>query len=219
MSFGFPLESKVCFRILGCTSVPLSTLKVFFHCLLKSLIATEKCFIISWCFKTTLKRSDLKQKPFYSLSGFCRSPGISWAVSSLDVGWGCSHLGTEFSLHIKAGRACGWPLILAVLGISPGAVNCCPQFSFRWLLCVAWAPLLAWWLSFEGWCPRAKVARRKSVICPCLEGLSSESHVRFLCILLVRALRGSAPGKLQLSVGEAACAYREGENLGCICGD
>lgn len=38
--------------------------------------------------------------------------------------------------------------------------------------------------------------------------------MRFLCILLVRALRGSAPGKLQLSVGEAACAHREGENLG-----
>lgn len=54
----------VCFRILGGALFFLSTSEIFFHCLLESVIATEKCFNYQLMLKTALKFSGLNINHF-----------------------------------------------------------------------------------------------------------------------------------------------------------
>lgn len=95
-------------------------------------------------------------------------------------------------------------------GIIPGAVNCCPSSS---LLCGCsmwiWL-LLTWWLTFEGSCPTARVARRKKFNLPIL-WRHPKSQVPLLHSV-GQSILSTATGKLQLSVWEATCIYREGED-------
>ena len=87
--------------------------------------------------------------------------------------------------------------------------------------CSVWLGLLlAWWLSFEGWAPRARVAgRRKCVIRPTLEDLGSEVSDAFPPHSVGQGTQRSTPGKMQLLMWKAACAHKEGSLWGCICGD
>lgn len=72
---------------------------------------------------------------------------------------------------------------------------------------MAWAPLLAWWLSFEGWCPRAKVARRKK----CNLSVPWRPELRSpMCISSAFCWSEHSEGQLQGSCNSPW----EGENLG-----
>lgn len=82
----------VCFRILGGALFLLSTLEIFFRCLLESVIATEKCFDYQLVLKTTLKFSGL------NISHFILShDSVTYLVSA---GW--------FLLLILAGATIIW---------------------------------------------------------------------------------------------------------------
>lgn len=93
MYFGLTLERYiVCFRIQGGILFFLSMLEIFFHCLLESVIATQKCFNYQLMLKTNLKFSGL------NINHFIPSHGSVGCLVS--VGW--------FLLLILAGVVIIW---------------------------------------------------------------------------------------------------------------
>lgn len=159
-------------------------------------------------FKNYLQLSGLKHQPFCCLSWLCKLPGLSWVVSSFDVGLGCSYLETWFRWNIKdvmltwlaVGAGCGWNLTWSLNSSHPHGYS------------VWFGVLPAWWCES---CSNKQVARTKKYNLLILRRLSCH----LCCVLLVRI--GTSPeSRAAVTPDERniMCSAHREESLGCIYG-